>query len=42
MLVSVIVFSVSIGALYYWTKGRATDAPAPGDTAFPPSEATLR
>jgi len=42
MLVSVVVFSAAIGALYYWTKGRATDAPAPGDTAFPPSEATTR
>ena len=42
MLVSVVIFSAAIGALYYWTKGRATDAPAPGDTAFPPSEATTR
>jgi putative OPT family oligopeptide transporter len=42
MLVSVFVFSLAIGALYYWTKGRASDAPAPGDTAFPPTEAAPR
>jgi len=42
MVVSVVVFSAAIGGLYYWTKGRASDAPAPGDTAFPPSEATTR
>jgi putative OPT family oligopeptide transporter len=42
MLVSVVVFSAAIGALYFWTKGRATDAPAPGDTAFPPTEAAPR
>ena len=42
MLVSVVVFSAAIGALYFWTKGKASDAPAPGDTAFPPSEATTR
>jgi putative OPT family oligopeptide transporter len=36
MLVSVVVFSAAIGALYYWTKGRATDAPAPGDDAAVP------
>jgi len=42
MLVSVVVFSAAIAALYYWTKGKASDAPAQGDTAFPPSEATTR
>ena len=42
MLVSLVVFSLAIGALYYWTKGRATDAPAPGDVAFPPTEAAPR
>jgi putative OPT family oligopeptide transporter len=42
MVVSVLVFSAAIGGLYYWTKGRASDAPAPGDEAFPPSEATAR
>ncbi len=36
MLVSVVVFSVAIGALYFWTKGRASDAPAPGDHAATP------
>ncbi|MCL6742094.1 oligopeptide transporter, OPT family [Sphingomonas sp. RB56-2] len=42
MLVSMVVFAAAIGALYYWTKSRATDAPAPGDSAFPPTEATVR
>src|SRR4029453_16263448 len=42
MLVSVVVFSLAIGALYYWTKSRASDAPAPGDAAFPPIEAAPR
>src|SRR4051794_5455237 len=42
MLVSVIVFSLAIAGLYFWTKNRATDAPAPGDTAFPPTEAAPR
>jgi putative OPT family oligopeptide transporter len=42
MLVSLIVFAAAIGALYYWTKGRASDAPAPGDDAFPPTEAAPR
>jgi cytochrome bd-type quinol oxidase subunit 2 len=42
MLVSLAVFSASIGALYFWTKGKASDAPAPRDTAFPPQEAELR
>jgi len=42
MLVSVVIFSAATGALYYWTKGRATDAPAPGDAAFPPTEAAPR
>src|SRR3954449_1989070 len=32
MLVSLVVFSAAIAALYFWTKGRASDAPAPGDT----------
>ena len=31
MLVSLVVFSAAIAALYYWTKGRASDAPAPDD-----------
>src|SRR4051794_3834361 len=42
MWVSVIVFSLAIAGLYFWTKNRATDAPAPGDTAFPPTEAAPR
>ncbi len=42
MVVSLVVFSASIAALYYWTKNRASDAPAPGDTAFPPTEASVR
>ena len=42
MWVSLVVFSVAIAALYYWTKNRATDAPVAGDTAFPPTEATPR
>jgi putative OPT family oligopeptide transporter len=42
MVVSIIVFAGAIGALYYWTKSRASDAPAPGDHAFPPQEADVR
>ena len=33
MIVSLIVFTGAIGALYFWTKGRASDAPAPADHA---------
>jgi putative OPT family oligopeptide transporter len=36
MLVSVVVFAAAIAVLYYWTKGRASDAPAPGDHAATP------
>ena len=32
--VSLVVFSAAIAGLYLWTKGRASDAPAPGDDAF--------
>jgi len=42
MVVSLAVFALAIGALYYWTKNRASDAPAPGDDAFPPQEAEYR
>jgi len=42
MLVSVVVFSGAIAGLYFWTKNRASDAPAPGDEAFPPAEASVR
>jgi len=31
MLVSLVVFTVAIGALYVWTKSKASDAPAPND-----------
>lgn len=41
MVVSLVVFSAAIGALYFWTKGRAADAPAPGDDGIAP-EATYR
>ncbi|WP_347402745.1 OPT family oligopeptide transporter [Sphingomonas hankyongi] len=36
MIVSLVVFSAAIGALYFWTKGRASDAPAPDDHALTP------
>jgi putative OPT family oligopeptide transporter len=36
MLVSLVVFAGAIGALYFWTRGRASDAPAPGDDAYAP------
>jgi hypothetical protein len=36
MLVSLVVFALAIGALYFWTKGRASDAPAPADHAPTP------
>ena len=41
MLVSLLVFSAAIGALYLWTKGRSSDAPAPNDDGLTP-EATYR
>ena len=41
MLVSLIVFAAAIGALYFWTRSRASDAPAPGDDAIV-QEATYR
>lgn len=41
ILVSVIVFALALAALYFWTKGRASTAPAPADDAFAP-EATYR
>mgnify|MGYP003299929427 CR=1 FL=1 len=34
--VSMLVFAIAIGALYFWTKDRASDAPAPGDEAVAP------
>ncbi|HEX5257868.1 MAG TPA: oligopeptide transporter, OPT family [Sphingomicrobium sp.] len=39
--VSLVVFAAAIAGLYIWTKGRASDAPAPGDDAIAP-EATYR
>src|SRR5258705_13971017 len=33
MIVSLAVFSAAIGGLYFWTRNRASDAPAPGDHA---------
>jgi putative OPT family oligopeptide transporter len=42
MAVSMVVFAAAIGALYFWTKSRASDAPAPADDAFPPIEAAPR
>jgi putative OPT family oligopeptide transporter len=41
MIVSLVVFSAAIAALYFWTKGRASVAPVPGDDAFV-EEATYR
>ncbi len=41
MIVSLVVFSAAIAGLYFWTKGRASVAPAPGDDAFV-EEATYR
>src|SRR4051794_1351890 len=41
ILVSLVVFAIAIAALYVWTKGRASVAPA-FDDAPTPSEATYR
>ena len=41
MLVSLVVFSAAIAALYFWTKGKASDAPAPVDGPIV-EEATYR
>lgn len=42
MVVSLVVFAAAIGALYFWTRGRASDAPAPDDAAVPEPEASFR
>jgi putative OPT family oligopeptide transporter len=42
MVVSMVVFSIAIGALYFWTRARSSDAPAVADSAFPPTEAAPR
>jgi putative OPT family oligopeptide transporter len=36
MWASLIVFALAIVALYFWTQGRASDAPAPADHALTP------
>jgi putative OPT family oligopeptide transporter len=36
MAVSLVVFSLALAALYFWTKARASDAPAPTDDAIVP------
>jgi hypothetical protein len=36
MIVSLIVFAAALGALYFWTRSRASDAPAPTDDAMVP------
>jgi len=41
IFVSLIVFSAAIAGLYFWTRARASVAPAPGDDAIAP-EATYR
>src|SRR3954468_24242928 len=41
ILVSILVFALAIAGLYVWTKGRASNAPVPGDDAFV-EEATYR
>jgi putative OPT family oligopeptide transporter len=41
MIVSVVVFAAALAALYYWTKGRASVAPIPGDDTLI-EEATYR
>jgi hypothetical protein len=43
MVVSSIVFAAAIGGLYFWTKSRASDAPAPDDHGHVPEpEASFR
>ena len=41
MLVSLVVFCAAIAALYFWTKGKASDAPSPIDGPIV-EEATYR
>jgi len=38
IVVSIAVFTVAICGLYFWTRSRASDAPAPGDDAVVPQE----
>jgi hypothetical protein len=43
MVVSLVVFALAILGLYFWTKSRASDAPAPDDdAAVPEPEASFR
>ena len=42
MLVSLVVFAAAIAALYFWTKGTASDAPAPATMRRSSEEATYR
>jgi hypothetical protein len=42
MVVSLVVFSLALLGLYFWTKARSLDAPAPADDAPTPDEATYR
>jgi len=41
IVVSIVVFTAALAALYLWTRSRASDAPAPGDDAAVP-EPTYR
>ncbi|HEX8838913.1 MAG TPA: oligopeptide transporter, OPT family, partial [Sphingomicrobium sp.] len=36
MAVSIVVFAIALAGLYFWTKSRAVDAPAPNDDAGTP------
>src|SRR5205085_7259753 len=36
MWVSLVVFAIALAGLYFWTKSRASDAPAPDDDALVP------
>jgi len=36
MMVSLAVFALALAGLYFWTKSRASNAPAPNDDAVVP------
>jgi hypothetical protein len=38
IVVSLVVFSSALAALYFWTKSRASAAPAPDDDALIPEQ----
>ena len=42
MVVSILVFSAAIAGLYFWTKARASVAPAVDNAALPEPEASFR